>query len=752
MANERREPVSLPRMPGRVMPAGGINQVSARGLADAASQSSGAEQLFSKAANLFGQAATAVGRIADQAAAREGQEAGAMAGLDPEFRVRGDQTIYSQHFNQAGLETFKSKAAVDLQAQMEAVAEKYPADPEKLTAALQSVRKGWFGGLNKDLAPHVLPDMDSLFNRHQIGLVRQAKRQFHENVRAEQLGALEADREMRARTAEQQAYRLGLDETADQVLAGELADLKARLSVRGPDGQFVMTPQEQQRVLRTTEVGMARARISGAFARLPDLGSRQRFIDDLGKRYQAGGDKVLDLFDPAEFHALEATLLSEARREGLGHEQATRVLKEDIRAFRDAAKDGLALKDDEMAGLKARVAGTNNPELIDAFHAGLDDLALVRHLNTLAPSDIEAAIASEEQRVRAEGASITARDTDRLDLMRGYLDKAKTAIATNQLGFAAKTGVVTLPPLEWGNPASLRQRVAASEQAAAVLKREPQYFQPQERDDLAAISRQGGDQMLAVAGAVVSGFGNHSPKAIAEITKEAPVLSVVGNLWRQTGASEPPQIARDVAKGVELRGLKGFKTMVDAAFVPMAVNDTIGDAFLDRPEYRAAIIDAANAAYDALAYRKQFATFEPNEYQAVLRQVVGEREIGGVTYGGVVTPSDGWFKSAPSIQLPPVIRQDAWRDVVGMVDLGDLDRAGIPRPAGVDQNPILMDRIRNGTLVEKAPGKYAVALGAWDQPGAEEYALGADGKPFILDLEALAPVLARRRPDLFAGR
>lgn len=752
MANEMREPVSLPTGPGRVLPVGGINQASARGVAQAASVGSGAVELYSKAAAVFGQVANEIGQIADKAAQREGHEAGLMAGADSEFRLRGDGTIYSQAFDQAGLETFKSKASVDLMTQMEAAAEKFQADPEGLTAALGAVRKGWLSGIDKSLAPHVLPDLDSQFNRQQIGLVRDATREFHARVRSEQMGALEADRELRARTAEQQAYRLGLDGTADQVLAGELADYKTRLAVRGPDGQYLVSPKEQQQQLRAAEVGIARARIGGSFARLPDLASRQRFIEDLGARYQAGGDHVLDLFDPGEFHALQATLMSEARREGFGGEQAVRALKEDVKAFREAAKSGLALRDDEMSGIKASVAGSGDPELQDAFNAGLEDFAIVRHLNTMAPSDIEAAIANEEQKARASGVSIAGRDLERIDLMRGYLDKAKTALATDQLGFAARTGTISLQPLDWGNPASVRARVAAAEQAAAVMKRAPQYFQPQERDDIAAVSRQGGDGLLAVAGSIVGGFGrDHAEAAITEVAKEAPVLSVVGNLWRQSRSSEPPPVARDVAKGVELRALKGYKPLVDKPSVPGVAEDVLGTAFLDRPAYREAILDAAGAAYEARAYAKGVTVFDPAIYEQSLREVVGEREIGGETFGGIISPSSFAIRTGPSITLLPSIKQDGWGDVISMVDAGDLDRAGLPRPVGRDGQPISMARLKRGTLIEQEPGRYHIALGKWDVVGQEEYVLDASGKPFVFDVEALVPVLSKRRPDLFSG-
>lgn len=748
MANQRRESVSLPGQPGRVAPVStiaGVPQLSARGLAQASSQGSGAVELFTKAAGMFGRMAGEIGEIADRAAQREGLEDGALAGRDQEFRLRGDETLYSQAFNAAGLDTFKSKMSVDLVDQMTKVYDKHTADPQGLEAALGNVWSGWSKGLNQSLAPHVLPQAEALFNRQKVGLVRDATRAFHDNVRAEQMGALEAEREMRARTAEQQAFRLGLDATANEALAGELAEMKQRLAVRGPDGKYLVSPESQARLLRDTELGMARARISGAFARLPDMASRERFLADLEARYQAGGDQVLDLLDPDQFHALAATLSSEVRREGLGARQAERALTHDLKSFADAAKDGVALRDDEMAGLKARVAASDNPEVIEAWNDGLETLSLVRHLNTQPLPVIEAAVAAEEQRVRDEGASLEGRDLVRLDLMRGYVDKARTSLASDPLGFAAKTGAVELAPLDPSNPASLRGRVAAAEHVAEVYGREPVYFRPEERVQLAAVSRQGGDQMLAIAGTIAGTFGEAAPAALAEISKDAPALALVGGLWQTTGEREPPAIARDVAKGFELRGMKGFKTLVDQKQTPATVAGVLGSALRERPEDRQAVIDAANAAYDAHAYRHGLEVFEPEVYGAKLREVLGERTIAGKVYGGVVNQSWYFASDGPSIVLPPAMRQDSWRETLEMVDLGDLDRAGIPRP------PIALARVRAGNLVPAGDGVFAVSLGKWDQKGAEEFVAGPDGAPWLIDLKALSPVLAKRRPDLFVG-
>jgi hypothetical protein len=753
MANQRPEHVSLPATAKRAAPATGIEglpMLSARGYARAASQSDGSAELFQRAAGVFGEVADTIGTIADVAAQKEGSDAGALAGLDREFRPKGDLTIYGQAFDQAAIETKKSQMAVEVTAQMQKAFDANPANPTGLAQALEGVKAGWQETVDDErLAPHLKPDFEALFLRNHTGLMRDATRAFHANVRAEQAGALEAERETRARTAEQQAYRLGLDATADEVLAGELADMRKRLAVRGPDGQPIVDPVQQVKLLRDTEQSIARARITGAFSRLDDLPSRIRFIDELEKRYQAGGDRVLDLFDPGQYQALHATLSSQARQEELGAAQAERETKRAVKAFGEAAKGGITLKDDEMAGLKARVVATNDPEIIRDFDDAVDTLAMVRQLNMTPPAEIEAFVDHERARLLDQGTSADGREVARLKVAEDYLQNAHTELANDPLGFAAKAGTATVAPLDITDPVSLGLRAATAEHVAGVYGREVKYFRPEEKAAIAAASRKGGDEMIAVATSITAGMGENAPEALAEISKDAPVLAMVGGLWLAAGGKSPPAIARDMARGLELRAMKGFVSQSQTADVKQAAAEVLQSVLSRQETDQAAAINAANAVYDARAYQQGVSSFDGELWKQGLREVLGEREVNGVKFGGVVGQG---FWGAHAIVLPPTVKQDALEDVLGLIDAGDLDRANIPRPVGATGLPIAVSRIREGTLVQVGAGQYAVAMGDPDTPGEERWLkANAAGDPFILDLGRIAPELARRRPDLFLG-
>jgi hypothetical protein len=766
MANRRIERVPLPAAPQRVLPASnvqGVPMLSVDGLAHAASQDDGSAEVFMAASQTFGRVASTIGQIADQAAAREGEQAGALAGMDREFRPRGDGTIYSRAYDGAGLQTFKSKMSVDVTAQMQKAFDENQGNPEGLGAAFEAIKAGWQETADKPaLAPHIKPEFEALFNRNAIGFMRQATREFHERQDAQLTGALEAERETRTRTAEQQAFRLGLDETADQVLAGELTDLRKRLAVVGYDGKPIVAPATQVKVLRDTETGIARARVMGAFSRLPDLQARSKFISDLEAKYQAGGDRVLDLFEPEQYHALIGTLTAAARTEELGAAQATRQLTRQLKDFGDQAKKGIALSDADMSGLKARVASSGKPELVEAFDEAIETLGTVRQLNTMPPAQIEAWVDQEGQRQAKQGASLTTRDASRLELARGYLKNAHTELATDMLGFAAKAGTATVAPINLTDPSSLAQRDEVAQHAAAFYGRPVQRFRPEEKAALAAVSRKGGDEMLAVASSIATGFKDNAPAALSEIFDEAPATAMLGGLVAASGVTP---LARDAATGFAYRsavrdekgGGAGKFYAPSAKEAREAAHDVFGDTFAEMPKSEAAAIEIANAAYETRAQRLSKVEFDPELYKSTLRETLGERTIGGEKYGGLVNQSrsTGWWSASATqaIVIPPDVKQAKWNELIDVITAGDLDRAGLARPVDGAGKAMPTSAIRAGILVPIGDGKYAVAMGDPRSPGEERWLMSNPNRDekFVLDMKMLEPTLRKRRPDLYLG-
>jgi hypothetical protein len=179
----------------------------------------------------------------------------------------------------------------------------------------------------------------------------------------------------------------------------------------------------------------------------------------------------------------------------------------------------------------------------------------------------------------------------------------------------------------------------------------------------------------------------------------------------------------------------------------------LGSALASAPRDEAALMALANAVYEVRAQSLGLTEFSAEEWQKGLRELLGERDIGGIVYGGVVPARDGWFGDDRQIVLPPIVRQDRWQDAIRMITRQDLAVAGIPMPVDANGREVPMERVLSGTLVpDRGVGRYQVAAGDPDVPGQEMWIYGGKpGEPLVLDLLKLSPILAKRRPDLFIG-
>lgn len=92
--------------------------------------------------------------------------------------------------------------------------------------------------------------------------------------------------------------------------------------------------------------------------------------------------------------------------------------------------------------------------------------------------------------------------------------------------------------------------------------------------------------------------------------------------------------------------------------------------------------------------------------------------------------------------------------MLGAITEADFEALKLPKPVDRAGAPLPWSRVANGRLVQINDGRYAVHLGGADDDGvgAARGSLvrsSADrNREFVLDLRALRPLLAKRRPDL----
>ena len=139
-----------------------------------------------------------------------------------------------------------------------------------------------------------------------------------------------------------------------------------------------------------------------------------------------------------------------------------------------------------------------------------------------------------------------------------------------------------------------------------------------------------------------------------------------------------------------------------------------------------------------------------------LQEAAGARIIDDHQYGGVgdyPTPGQTLFGiqyGTSRVKVPPDVRADKFKDVIGAIT--DADLATLPSPP-VDPrtNKVYTARDLQGMMPYALPGnRYNFAIGDVTSNDAK-YMTNANGGRFELDFNALAPRLRKLRPDAFYG-
>ena len=128
------------------------------------------------------------------------------------------------------------------------------------------------------------------------------------------------------------------------------------------------------------------------------------------------------------------------------------------------------------------------------------------------------------------------------------------------------------------------------------------------------------------------------------------------------------------------------------------------------------------------------------------QEAAGAHFEGGVQYGDVGKFKPSYWGSTQAVPLPVGVRADKLSDVIGAVK--DQDVAANPSVYGDLKTVVPMEAIAKGHLVAASHGEYWVAMG--DPHGPDpKWVLGRDGQKFVLDLNALEPLLRDRMPAAY---
>lgn len=369
-------------------------------------------------------------------------------------------------------------------------------------------------------------------------------------------------------------------------------------------------------------------------------------------------------------------------------------------------------------------------------------------------------------------------ETDAIKRFEALHNNAKEGMKKDLLSWAEKVGVQEVPETNWGDPASIIQRVTDAKAIAEHFGTDPQFFKEGDKKLLTDKLKAGGPEMLAGLKILYQGFGptGNMEKAMAQLGKLAPEVAMAG--WMMNAGHNLGTID-DLAAGIQRQRMRemGDKKTAEIKHTDSrkVFIDTYGQAFSRMPGTEGAIIESANAIYEARGARKGWTDPKPDEYKKILAEVVGQTvDDKGATFGGIQTVGGMFDKSitdsgigySNSIVLPMNVRNtwsigapfgtgggNSYKQLVDSIRIDDLvrqDRAS-SGPATGDGKPLGIDSVRRATPVTIGPGQYWLATGDPNSDDPKFIKHGTTGNNYVLDLSALEGTLKSRRPDLYKG-
>ncbi len=625
-------------------------------------------------------------------------------------------------------------------------------DPEGFRKAAETYTKQKVGQYEKAAGPDVALALGRISQN--------TSREFHEGL-LNHKEALDLQRnktaiEIQIETAKNELFALaagGDTSSPDYVqrlqkvgaLWGQLAN-NPRLAIPKERIEFEMTHL-------TSELGLANLGYKVA-----KIQREQGTEAALAVAEQVRTDPSLNL-KPAERFSYYTRLVQNIEGGARGEERADRRAIAEIDKAAKNVADGYPMPPAQSGTLRQVAAQSRNPEV----QARLNELETVAPIiadwRKASPAQLERNLAETDRIMREQGATpamiaLQKSGTEMLKNMRAGLK-------TDPLGWADRTGAVPVAPFDWSKPetldAQMRDRVVAAETVAKHYGIRPSYLRPDERAAITAATAQGGAQMTAVAGAIVSGFGDKAPRVLAEVSKDAPVVAHIGGLMTSNGS---PALMRDAAEAVRLRADPQFKLphwlnkptdKIIAAQHTETVS-TYGGAFALAGDTGRAAEATAQSAYFSRAYRNGYdplleTSDAKTAYKKTLQEAAGATyDPAGVRFGGVDsygTKPGTWF-SSNRVLIPGNIREGYFGSVIGA--LKDDDLGGKWQSFGRTYSA----RDVQNAIPVAVRGGYRFAIG---DPNSDDpkWIPDANGRPLVLDLERLESEMRKRVPGAYKG-
>lgn len=699
-----------------------------------------------------------VGALGDQLAALEGKRAGEAAGADPNFRPSNGWTIRQQAWDKAGVETYLNNLDARISSDMTGAylkwRERPDASPSDLVATFAKIKQDY-------TSQHVFPEIQGQFERRfthlELGFVTHATDRYDQWVRGNERASIIEATDAHDKT--KQTLLAGDPENPATIAAVNDQQRASEAKIRAGIASGAIKPDAGEKMILDSQADTLTQLWSAKIANTPP----EKLAEGLDefRRKRRAGEVALDL--PTALK-VEATYLKAIKDRDRAAVAEANGLQQQSKNMIERALDGNPPSMDERRQLLA--AAGNAPLGADIGTSTLQHLDWIDIGRKLGPN----ALARVEQELIAQGgATPDAKTASDIKFVRDIRTKLSEKMKTDPVGFATAQRLAPIQTLPVdGDAASLgnalQDRVAQMKGAQATEGLPGRYLTPDEARILQTRVAKGGDDALAVAGAIVAGAGADAPAVIGQISKDVPEFARLGAL---VAGGRPQQVetAKRIADYLKAKAVRGpgEKEVVETPLPQQHQTwraEVFGRSYIDDMAKEAEITTAAEAIYKAEAFRQGITDPKADEtkanetkakklWQESLQRAAGRTTIDGRDYGGYADfKGESWWTGRAKVRVPDNVAADALPKLIGSITDKDLGHLGDKAPMTADGRPFSAADIKNAYPIA-APGGYHFST---TPPGqTPRWITTRDGLPWRMRWADFEPQFRQRVPSAFLG-
>lgn len=648
-------------------------------------------------------------------------------GLGP-LPQRPPGTPGAEAYNKVATEIYVNRATTAIAQQIDALEQQHADNPAALKSAIEALRAGY----QADMPPAARAIIDQTFQTQGFSAMRAASKAATQRIEQENVAAADASIDAGV-TAATRIATAGTDADADASLNTALGQIDSAIE------NSPLTPLQKNARRTQATRDVMEARILAGYDALPDGPARAAYVQSFDEEWQAGKGFAGKL-DAAGYQAVRGALLTRAGKDEAAATRRVAAFDKAVGAQLDFIEKGYPVAPAAIDILKKEAALATDPAITDRVDFLEAMAGWQRQAIGLPVAALDAQIAAHRARIDKEGAN--PRAIEALDIMEGVRSQMGKALATDPLTFADRAGLLRVEPLDFSDgeklTASLSERVADSAAVASRYGIAPRWFTPAETDALKKALAETPLALPSIASSLAAGLGRDAPRALAEISDDAPLLAHVGGLAALTGSQ---RATVEIAEALELRRQPGYKSALPSPAKLSAAAQTHFEGALP-PDAMPGVLEAASALYERRALARGI---DPEDvakegtardlFTRSLEEVTGATWRDGVKFGGLASVN------GRATIAPPDIAADEMEDL--MLDLSRDDlifQAPLGTANGVAIAP---EQLRGGQLVRVGPDRYRVALGDIEA-GDPKFVPGAEGGYWEIDISMLAKTRSRR--------